>query len=129
VATARGLRLNVRRLAALDMYGVRGTRRRRRIILAEYVFGAVGGVAFGAWAFTWGGVAGVIVGLCLLGLAANYAALTAHVVSLWPPGRLEDELAGADVRAELRYYTGVQLWVLVPFWVAALAVIQARAPR
>jgi hypothetical protein len=39
--------VDVRRLAAIDMHGVAGTRRRRRLILAEFVIGAVGGLAIG----------------------------------------------------------------------------------
>lgn len=41
--------MNVRRLAAIDMYGTRGTARRRRIILAEFLAGAVALVAFDTW--------------------------------------------------------------------------------
>jgi hypothetical protein len=33
--------VNVKRLAAIDMYGTRGTLRRRRIILAEFTAGAL----------------------------------------------------------------------------------------
>jgi hypothetical protein len=40
---------DVRRLAAIDMYGARGTVRRRRIILAEFVLGVLAMVAFGSW--------------------------------------------------------------------------------
>ncbi len=118
--------LNVRRLAALDMHGTRGTRRRRRVILAEFALGTIGGVALGVWALTWGGVVGLFLGIWLLGLAANYLPLTAHVLALWHPGALEAELAGADLDGELRHYTRAQGWVLVPFWVAGLALAQAR---
>jgi hypothetical protein len=124
---ARSDQVNVRRLAALDMHGARGTRRRRWLILAEFALGTVGSVALGVWALTWGGATGVVLGVWLLGLGANYLPLTAHVVALWRPGALEAELAGADLRAELRRYTRAQFRVLVPFWVAGLAV--ARAGR
>ena len=33
--------MNVRRLAAIDMYGLSGTTRRRRIVLVEFVLGVV----------------------------------------------------------------------------------------
>jgi hypothetical protein len=118
--------LNVRRLAALDMHGARGTRRRRRIILAEFALGTIGSFVLGVWALTWNEASGVVVGIWLLGLAANYLPLTAHVLALWRPGVLEAELAGADLRAELRRYTRAQIWVLVPFWVAGSALAQAR---
>jgi hypothetical protein len=118
--------LNVRRLAAFDMHGARGTRRRRRAILAEFALGAICCLVLGLWSLTWGGAAGVLLGIWLLGLAANYLPLTAHVLALWQPGALKAEVAGADLTAELRRYTRAQIWVLVPFWVAGLALAQGR---
>ena len=41
--------LDVRGLAALDMHGVAGTQRRRRLIRAEFVLGAVGCTGLGVW--------------------------------------------------------------------------------
>ena len=41
--------VDVRRLAAIGMYGTTGTVRRRRIILAEFIAGTVGLVMVGAW--------------------------------------------------------------------------------
>jgi hypothetical protein len=108
------------------MHGTRGTRRRRRVILAEFALGTIGGVALGVWALTLGGVGSVVLGIWLLGLAANYLPLTAHVLSLWHPGALQAELAGVDLGAELRHYTRAQVWVLVPFWIAGLALAQTR---
>jgi hypothetical protein len=121
-----GAKLDVRRLAALDMHGARGTRRRRRIILGEFALGTLGGAALGAWALSWGGAIGVIFGFWLLGLAANYLPLTAHVLALWRKPALDAELAGVDLHAQLRRYTRAQVWVLVPFWIAGLALVQAR---
>ena len=118
--------LDVRRLAALDMHGARGTRRRRWVILGEFALGTVGSAALGVWALTWGGAVGVIFGIWLLGLAANYLPLTVHVLALWRQPALDGELAGVNLRAELRNYTRAQVWVLVPFWVAGLALAQAR---
>jgi hypothetical protein len=122
-ATAR---IDVRRLAALDMHGARGTRRRRRIILGEFALGTLGCGILGVWALNWGGAVGVILGVWLLGLAANYAPLTVHVLALWREPALDAELAGVDLHAQLRTYTRAQVWVLVPFWVAGLALAQAR---
>lgn len=96
------------------------------MILGEFALGMVGGAALGTWALTWGGAGGVIVGVWLLGLAANYLPLTVHVLALWRPRALDAELAGIDLRTELRDYTRAQVWVLVPFWVADLALAQAR---
>ncbi len=118
--------IDVRRLAAVDMHGAHGTRRRRRIILAEFALGTAGCAALGVWALSWGDPLGVVLGVWLLGLAANYLPLTAYVFSLWRTNKLEAELAGVDLSAELRHYTRLQIWVLVPFWVAGLAIAQAR---
>jgi hypothetical protein len=120
-----GARLDVRRLAALDMHGARGTRRRRLIILAEFALGTLVCAAFGVWALTSGGTLGFVLGVWLLGLGANYLLLTWNVALLWRPGRLHEELVGADLYVELRRYTRAQIWVLAPFWIAALAVVQA----
>ncbi len=122
----KATQLNVRRLAAFDMHGARGTRRRRRVILAEFALGCVGCAVLGAWSLSFGGAAGIVLGIWLLGLAANYVPLTAHVLALWHPGALDAELAGADLGAELSHYTRAQIWVLVPFWVAGLALAQER---
>jgi protein-S-isoprenylcysteine O-methyltransferase Ste14 len=118
--------INVRRLAALDMHGARGTPRRRRIILAEFALGTVGCAALGVWSLSRDGLFGLVLGVWLLGLAANYLPLTAYVCSLWRTDKLQAELAGVDLSAELRHYTRTQTWVLVPFWVAGLAIAQAR---
>ena len=108
------------------MYGARGTRRRRRVILAEFALGTICCLGLAVWVLTLGGATGLVLGIWLLGLAANYLPLTAHVLALWRPGALEAEVAGADLAAELRHYTRGQIWVLVPFWVAGLALSQGR---
>jgi hypothetical protein len=54
--------IDVRRLAAIDMYGRRGSKRRRRLILAEFVFAAIG--------------------ILLLGLAIALAAISAPQILL-----------------------------------------------
>jgi hypothetical protein len=95
------------------------------IIVAEFVFGMLGCTTLGVWALTWGGAAGLVLGIWLLGLGANYLVLTWHIAPLWRRERLQAELVGADLHAELRQYTREQFWVLVPFWVAGLAVVQA----
>lgn len=119
-------RLDVRRLAALDMYGTHGTRWRRRAILSEFALGTLGCATLGAWALSWTSAVGVILGFWLLGLAANYLPLTVHVLTLWRGHALDAELAGIDLHTQLRSYTRAQVWVLVPFWVAGLALMQAR---
>ena len=64
--------VNVRRLAAIDMYGARGATRRRRIILAEFTAGVLIMVPFGVWlaAFS-SGLAGRVLGLWMAGSGLN----------------------------------------------------------
>jgi hypothetical protein len=112
---------NVRRFAAIDMYGTAGTQRRRRIVLLEFVIGTAALILIGAILLLHGGW---LWAAWLLGCGANYAALAVHAVRLYPAGRLEAELAGADVGAELRRYSLAQLLLFVPALVAVVAVTQ-----
>ncbi len=113
---------NVRRFAAIDMYGTAGTRRRRRIVLLEFVVGTAALLLIGAVLLIHGGW---LWAAWLLGCGLNYGALAVHAVTLYPPGRLEAELAGADVSAELRRYSIAQLLLFVPVLIAGVAVAQA----
>jgi hypothetical protein len=113
---------NVRRFAAIDMYGTAGTQRRRRIVLLEFVVGTVALLLIGAVLLIHGGW---LWAAWLLGCGLNYGALAVHAVTLYPPGRLEAELAGADVGAELRRYSIAQLLLFVPVLIAIVAVAQA----
>ena len=113
---------NVRRFAAIDMYGTAGTRRRRRIVLLEFVVGTAALLLIGVVLLIHGGW---LWAAWLIGCGLNYGALAGHAVTLYPPGRLEAELAGADVGAELRRYSVAQLLLFVPGLVAVVAVAQA----
>jgi hypothetical protein len=116
--------MNVRRLAAIDMYGTRGTTRRRRIILAEFVVGVTVMVAFGAWLLIVSSdLGGRLLGLWVLGAGLNYAPLAAHAILLSQPGALDTELAGVDTGRELRRYGFLQFWIFVPL---ALVVLEVR---
>lgn len=117
-------RIDVRRLAAVDMYGARGALRRRQIIRAEFIVGVVGGISLGTLALLGSSVVTQVLGAWLIGVGINYVPLAAYAMSLCAPGRLEAELAGLDIRAEQRYYTRAQLQLFVPLLVAALAVAQ-----
>jgi hypothetical protein len=124
------LRFEVRRLAAVDMYGTVGARWRRRVIVVEFIVGAASGIALGPWVALSSGTAGwQLFGAWLIGIGANYLALALHAVSLSRPAVLDTELAGVDVRAELRYYGLAQLWLVVPLAVAAIALAQLGRPR
>lgn len=90
--------MNVRRLAAVDIYGARGAKRRRRIIRAEFITAAVVMVAFGVWlAASSAGLAGRALGCWIVGCGLNYALLAAYAIALGRPGALDAELAGADI--------------------------------
>jgi hypothetical protein len=64
--------LDVRRLAAVDMWGSRGDRRRRRAIRAEFWIGAVGCTALGALVLSSGDGWELALGAWLIGAGANY---------------------------------------------------------
>jgi hypothetical protein len=118
--------VDVRRLAAVDMYGL-GTPLRRRVILVEFVLGATVGVALGVLAILIApGPRGWLFGVWLTGVCLNYVPLAIHAARLHRPGVLEAELAGVDIPRELRHYTVVQLWILVPLLMVVLDLIQRR---
>jgi hypothetical protein len=115
---------DVRRLAAVDMHGARGTLFRRRIILAEFVVGAVAGTGLGVFL----AVASSSVGLCafgalLAGICLNYVPLALHALQLSRRGALDAELRGVDLPRELRRYTKLQFWIAVPLLFVGLAAV------
>jgi hypothetical protein len=121
-------RLDVRRLAAVDMHGAAGTRRRRRLVRAEFVLGAAGGFGLGVWAAAAAATAGwQLFGVWVAGVGVNYAALAWQAALLSRPGALEAELAGADLSRDLRRYSYLQLWVVVPLLLAVLALFQRNS--
>ena len=119
------LDVDVRRLAAVDMYGTAGARWRRWVILAEFLVGVAGIGALGVVLLRAGGAGYVVAGVWALGVAANYAPLAWYALRLIRPGALEAEIAGVDVLGELRRYTTRQFWVLIPFLFVVLALRQA----
>ena len=119
--------MNVKRLAAIDMYGSRGTARRKRIILAEFTVGAAAAVALGTWlAIDASSLGTRIFAVWLIGAGANYAPLAVYAILLSRPGALEAELAGVDAGQELRRYSVLQAWILVPL---SLVVMTARGRK
>jgi len=68
-----------------------------------------------------------VVGLWLVGAGINYVPLALHARSLSRPGALEAELAGVDVRRELRRAGAQQLWIAVPLAVAVSAAVAGRS--
>jgi hypothetical protein len=116
--------LDVRRLAAADMWGTAGRPRRRRLIRAEFAVGAVGCLLLGVFAmFTASDTTWLLVGAWLVGIGFNYVALFIHAQSLSRPGALEAELRGVDHRSALRKAGLQQLWIAVPLAVAIAALV------
>lgn len=118
--------LDVRRLAALDMWGTSGTARRRRIIRAEFVVGAVGCTCLGVVAVVTGSGSMIALGVWLIGAGINYVSLAVHAQSLAKPGVLEEELRGVDLRPALRRAGVQQFWIAVPL---ALVLFDVRRHR
>lgn len=114
--------LNVRRLAAIDMHGARGTGRRRRVIVAQFILSAVVMTGFGFWLTAAAESPGAAAfGLWTAGAGLNYVPLAAYALALSRSGRLQAELAGVDIAREARRYGLRQLWILVPLSLVAIA--------
>ncbi|MCC7364201.1 MAG: hypothetical protein IT303_07485 [Dehalococcoidia bacterium] len=117
--------VDIRRLAAIDMYGSGGSPVRRWIIVLEFVLGATVGtgigllVALSADSLGWQIFGAFIAGACL-----NYVPLSIHALSLLRGGALSEELAGVDTNAELWKYTRLQFWIAVPLLFVLLAFVQ-----
>jgi hypothetical protein len=106
--------MSPRRLAAVDMYGTRGSRRRRLVIRVEFFVGVVGCLALGVLAIIHDDGVWVLIGVWLIGIGLNYVPLAASAQSLSRPGALEAEMDGRDVRRELRRAGVTQAMILVP---------------
>ena len=115
------LDIDLRRLAAIDMWSSAGAPWRRWVILGEFLLGAIGGVVLGVLVMSGGGTGRLVFGAWIVGVGLNYVPLSAHALALSRPGALEAEIAGVDVPATLRSYTVRRLWVLVPLLFVVLA--------
>lgn len=104
------------------MYGSRGSTRRRRIIVVEFLVGFVFAAALSGWLLLKASRPAVwVVALWVLGVALNYAPLAMYAVLLSRPGVLDSELVNVDVGRELRRYSVLQLWIFVPVSLLVLA--------
>jgi hypothetical protein len=122
--------IDVRRLAAIDMYGRHGSKRRRRVILAEFVLAAIDIPLLGLTiVLAASSVPRVLLGAYLVGVGLNFVPLGLHAISMSRAGRLRTELTGVDVAAELRRYTAKQLFIGIPLLVLILGVAQFAMSR
>jgi hypothetical protein len=110
--------VNARRLAAADMWGTAGSRRRRQVIRAEFFAGVGGCLLVGAITIAQSTGWAQLVGVWLVGAGVNYIPLAIHAQALSRSGALEAELRGTDVRRELHRAGVRQLWIAVPFAIA-----------
>lgn len=121
--------LDVRRLAAADMWGTAGSLRRRRLIRIEFIVGAVGCTALGVLSLVSGSGWIDVLGVWLIGVGINYVPLALQAQSLSQPGALEAELDGLDLRSELRRAGVRQFWIAVPLTVAISGLSQSLSDR
>ena len=110
------------------MYGTGGAQRRRRLIRAEFMTGAIGCGLLGILTLLQGAGAWIVVGAWLLGLGANYTVLALEAARLSRPNALEEELSGVEIRQALRAATRDQLWILVPLALVFAELRQAKNP-
>ena len=124
--------LDVHRLAAADMYGRHGSKRRRRLILAEFVLASIDIPLLGLAFVLAPSLPRILFGAYLIGVGLNFVPLALHAISMSRTGRLDTELADVDVAAELRRYTAKQFLIGIPLLVLILGVVQfatsTRAP-
>ena len=103
-----------RRLAAADMYGTAGTRRRRRIVRAEFIAGASACPAIGVLMLLGGSGGWIALGAWLIGVGANYVPLALEAHRLSRPSVLDTEMTGREPGQELRQAARDQLWIAAP---------------
>jgi len=109
------------------MHGSRGTALRRQIVRAEFVVGAGGCILLGILSLAQGSAGWIVFGIWLIGAGANYVPLAIEAQRLSRPGALEAEMAGLELRTELRAAARAQLWIAVPFAVCLAAVSKSRS--
>jgi hypothetical protein len=118
-------RFRVRRLAAIDLRARGHETRRKYLTIAQYAVAAAFGIGLGLFYLIGGSLWLRVLGVILLGVGLNFAALCVNAIDLCRGARLDDELDGVVMREERRYYAINQYWIAVP---GLLAVLAAR-PR
>ena len=118
---------NIRLLAALDLHGMAGSPVRRWLVLVEFVVATLLGLALGILILVkTGNAGGWVVGAWATAIGLNYLPLALHALSLLRPGALATALVDVDIPKQLRRYSVLQAWVLVPLVFPVLALLQLR---
>jgi hypothetical protein len=84
---------NVRRLAALDMYGTSGSARRRRLIRAEFIIGVAGCTLLSGSGWT------IALGIWPVATGMNYVPLAISAQALSRPARWSRSWSAPTCRA------------------------------
>jgi hypothetical protein len=118
--------INVRKLAAIDLYFLGPY-----LIVAEFALGVVGPLMLGVLTLRMASRRGWPLGLTLFGgylllLGVNYVPMLLHGISLVLSRSVSREIADelSDRRAAFRKYRRQSLYLLVPFLVPLLAILQ-----
>jgi hypothetical protein len=122
--------MSVRRLAAIDMYGTKGSLLRRRLVLGEFVAAVIVSFFLSAVLILNGdSVVLLIIGIWIALIGANYVPLAIYAIDFTRGSRLLEGLRAVDTHQELRYYSIAQFWVLAPLLFVLLALRESLARR
>jgi hypothetical protein len=119
---------DVHQLAAVDLYGRRGSPTRRVIVTIEFVAAALGCIALGVYLVATRSRALSVPGAAVFGLGANYLPLVQHAVRL-RGDRLALAAVGYDNPAARRAAAIAQLWLLVPYALVVVDLYQQHRDR
>jgi hypothetical protein len=115
--------VNVQTLAAIDMWGSRGSLLRRRVIVCEFGLGVAGCCGLGTFVVSRSSGWFAALGVWLIAIGINYLPLLFYAIRLSRPGALSRVVSSLDLREELPRATRRQAWLLVPLAIVVFAVI------
>lgn len=118
--------IQIRKLVAVDMAWLG-----QRVILAEYALGILLPLVLGVLSLRagWRGGLGweTILGIWLVGIAANYVPMFIYAVVIARAGTVQAE--GRPELANAKRYGVQQVMLLVPLLVCIVAIVQERKPK
>jgi len=116
--------VNVRRLAAVDLWGLGP-----KVVIPEFALAALGAPVLGVLTIVRStSFSGAAFGIALIGLGVNYVPLLIHSVDLVRRSLVHATIAdeASDRHALFAKYRKQSLWLLLPFVVAIAAAWQMR---